>query len=57
MQDYLDWYQANNGTKWSGLFDDYLRVEQAVREELPKRTDPLSKMLDQAEADIAAGKK
>ena len=53
IQDYVDWYQANHGSKWSGLFDDYLRVPQMIKDELPKRTDPMSIMLDEEEAKLA----
>jgi len=31
------------------LFDGFLRVPEAVRQELPKRVDPLSRLLDEAE--------
>lgn len=49
VQDHLDWYEASENDKWSGLFDDFLRVPRTVEEELPQRTDPLSKLLDEAE--------
>lgn len=49
VQDHLDWFEASENDKWSGLFDDYLRVPKTVQEELPQRTDPLSKLLDEAE--------
>ncbi len=48
-QDFVDWYEASQNTNWSGLFDDFLRVPEAVRDELPKRVDPLSRLLDEAE--------
>jgi len=49
VQDYLDWFEASQTTKWSGLFDDYLRVPEMVEKELPKRTDPISQFLDEVE--------
>jgi hypothetical protein len=49
VEDYVDFFETNGSTKWSGAFDDFLRVPQSVQEELPKRTDPLSKLLDEAE--------
>lgn len=48
-RDFVDWYEASENSKWSGLFDDFLRVPEAVRQELPKRVDPLSRLLDEAE--------
>ncbi len=49
VQDHLDFYEAGQSSGYSGLFDDYLRIPQTVREELPKRTDPISEALDEAE--------
>lgn len=49
VQDYLDWYEATQSTRYSGLFEDFLTLPDRVREELPPRNDPISKYLDEVE--------
>lgn len=50
VQDHLDWYEATQSTRYSGLFEDFLTLPERVREELPPRKDPISKYLDEVEA-------
>jgi hypothetical protein len=50
VQDHLDWFEATQSTRYSGLFEDFLTLPERVREELPARTDPISKYLDEVEA-------
>jgi hypothetical protein len=50
VQDHLDWFEATQSTRYSGLFEDFLTLPERVREELPPRTDPISKYLDEVEA-------
>jgi hypothetical protein len=50
VQDHLDWYEATQSTRYSGLFEDFLTLPDRVREELPPRNDPISKYLDEVEA-------
>lgn len=50
VQDHLDWFEATQSTRYSGLFEDFLSLPERVREELPPRTDPISKYLDEVEA-------
>lgn len=50
VQDHLDWYEAARSERLSGLFEDYLALPQRLEEEGPSRQDPLSQILDEAEA-------
>jgi hypothetical protein len=50
VQDHLDWYEATQSTRYSGLFEDFLTLPDRVHEELPPRNDPISKYLDEVEA-------
>jgi len=50
VQDHLDWYEATQSTRYSGLFEDFLTLPERVSEELPPRKDPISKYLDEVEA-------
>lgn len=50
VQDHLDWFEATQSTRYSGLFEDFLTLPERVREELPPRKDPISKYLDEVEA-------
>lgn len=50
VQDHLDWFEATQSTRYSGLFEDFLTLPERVREELPPRNDPISKYLDEVEA-------
>lgn len=53
VRDYLDWYEANEGSRLSGKFDDYLSLPEILKQELPPRTDPISKYLDALEKEFA----
>jgi hypothetical protein len=46
VRDYLDWFEASEGSSLSGKFDDYLNLPATIQKELPERTDPISKYLD-----------
>jgi hypothetical protein len=46
VRDYLDWFEASQGSGLSGKFDDYLDLPELIEKELPPRTDPISKYLD-----------
>ncbi len=50
VQDHLDWYEAARQERPSDLFEDYLSLPARLEEELPPRSDPLSRLLDEAEA-------
>ena len=50
VQDHLDWFEATQLERPSDLFDDYLTLPERLEEEIPARTDPLSRLLDEAEA-------
>lgn len=50
VQDHLDWYEATQSIRYSGLFEDFLTLPDRVREELPPRNDPISKYLDEVES-------
>jgi hypothetical protein len=50
VRDHLDWFEATQSTRYSGLFEDFLNLPERVREELPARKDPISKYLDEVEA-------
>ena len=49
VRDYLDWFEASESNEYSGLFDDYLRLPKTIDQEIPRRADPISKILDEAE--------
>ncbi len=53
VRDYLDWYEANEGSRLSGKFDDYLNLPEILKQELPPRTDPIAKYLDALEKEFA----
>lgn len=46
VRDYLDWFEASESGRLSGKFDDYLNLPATIQQELPPRTDPISKYLD-----------
>ncbi len=52
VQEHLDWFEATQSTRYSGLFEDFLTLPERVREELPPRTDPISKYLDEVESKL-----
>lgn len=52
VQDHLDWYEATQSTRYSGLFEDFITLPARVSEELPPRKDPISKYLDEVEAQL-----
>ncbi len=46
VRDLLDLHEANDSAAMSGLFEDYLKLPMTIQNELPERTDPISKYLD-----------
>ena len=52
VQEHLDWFEATQSTRYSGLFEDFLTLPERVKEELPPRKDPISKYLDEVEAQL-----
>ncbi|TDU71017.1 hypothetical protein EI77_02135 [Prosthecobacter fusiformis] len=46
VRDLLDLHEANDTPAMSGLFEDYLKLPETIQNELPPRTDPISKYLD-----------
>ncbi|MDB6120127.1 MAG: hypothetical protein JWO08_3908, partial [Verrucomicrobiaceae bacterium] len=49
VRDHLDWFEASVSNEYSGLFDDYLRLPKTIDQEIPRRTDAISKTLDEVE--------
>ncbi len=49
VQDHLDWYEAAETKNYTGQFDDYLRLPDTIKKEIPPRSDAISKALDEAE--------
>jgi len=49
VRDHLDWYEASESNDYSGSFDDYLRLPKTIDLEIPRRADPISKLLDEVE--------
>ena len=50
VEDHLDWFEASETQNYSGTFEDYLRLPEQIRKELPPREDPIAKYLDEVEA-------
>jgi hypothetical protein len=48
--DYLDWFEITRARETSGAFDDYMRLKERLKSNPHRRTDDLSKYLDQADA-------
>ncbi len=46
VRDLLDLHEANGAPAMSGVFTDYLKLPETIQNELPQRTDPISKYLD-----------
>lgn len=46
VRDLLDTHEANSTPAMSGLFDEYLRLPETLKKELPERKDPISIYLD-----------
>ena len=46
IQDQLDLHEANSLPAMSGTFDDYLKLPETIRKEIPPRQDSISKYLD-----------
>jgi len=53
VRDLLDLHEANDSPAMSGLFEDYLKLPQTIQNELPPRTDPISKYLDALEKEFS----
>jgi outer membrane biosynthesis protein TonB len=50
VEDHLDWFEASETQNYSGTFEDYLRLPEQIKKELPPREDPIAKYLDEVEA-------
>jgi hypothetical protein len=48
--DYLDWFEITRARETSGAFDDYMRLKERLKSNPHRRSDDLSKYLDQADA-------
>ena len=46
IRDLLDVHEANSSPAMSGTFEDYLRLPQTIEQELPPRSDAISRYLD-----------
>lgn len=46
VRDHLDWFEASQTTRYSGIFEDYLHLPETLKHETPPRTDPISEYLD-----------
>ena len=46
LRDLLDVHEANSNPAMSGTFEDYLRLPQTIEQELPPRSDAISRYLD-----------
>ncbi|SKA96863.1 hypothetical protein SAMN02745166_02477 [Prosthecobacter debontii] len=46
IRDLLDLHEANDTPAMSGLFEDYLKLPETIQNELPERTDAISRYLD-----------
>jgi hypothetical protein len=46
IRDQLDLHEANSLPAMSGTFDDYLKLPETIRKEIPPRQDSISKYLD-----------
>ncbi len=53
VRDQLDLHEANSSPAMSGTFDDYLRLPETIRKELPPREDPISKYLDSLDREFS----
>ena len=53
IEDHLDWYEATQTTVPSGAFEDYLRTADELEKPLPPLADPISRYLDQVEAEYS----
>lgn len=54
IADYLNWYEATQRTQASGSFDEYVRTANQLENQAPpRRTDPISKYLDEMEQELA----
>jgi hypothetical protein len=50
VQAHMDWYEAQHTKGMSGMFDDYLKLPETIKKELPPRNDIISQHLDEVEA-------
>lgn len=53
VRDQLDLHEANSSPAMSGTFDDYLKLPETIRKELPPRQDPISKYLDSLDKEFS----
>lgn len=44
--DFLDWFEITRAREISGEFEDYLKLKERLKDETPKRDDPISTYLD-----------
>lgn len=55
-RDYLDWFEITRARETSGVFDDYLRLKEELKERGNTRKDGMSKYLDRMDALFHRGK-
>lgn len=53
VRDQLDLHEANSTPSMSGTFEDYLKLPETIRKELPPRQDPISKYLDSLDKEFS----
>ena len=53
VRDQLDLHEANSTPAMSGTFEDYLKLPETIRKELPPRQDPISKYLDSLDKEFS----
>jgi len=53
VRDQLDLHEANATPAMSGTFEDYLKLPETIRKELPPREDPISKYLDSLDREFS----
>lgn len=54
-RDFLDWFEITRAREISGVFDDYLRLKERLKQEDQQRDDPLSLYLDRMERVFSRG--
>lgn len=55
-RDYLDWFEITRARKTSGVFDDYLKLKQQLKQQDHNRKDGMSLYLDRMEELFERGK-
>ncbi|HSH39137.1 MAG TPA: hypothetical protein VK993_10155, partial [Chthoniobacterales bacterium] len=50
--DYMNWFEATQSQKQSGIFAEYMKAAELAQERQPRRRDPISVYLDSLEAQM-----